>query len=119
MLRLPYGKALACAFLSLLWMCLVVGPRLVEKVNKSIGQDERCKHMIGVLDIYGFESFDVNRSDTQTPLGTSLECILFALFSPGLFWCPATWKCPWPVCVIAVSGAGCVRRPHLLSLVAA
>lgn len=35
--------------------------RLVDKVNKSIGQDPNSKTLIGVLDIYGFESFKFNR----------------------------------------------------------
>lgn len=33
---------------------------LVDKVNKSIGQDPQSKTLIGVLDIYGFESFKSN-----------------------------------------------------------
>eukprot|EP00249_Psilotum_nudum_P024992 c29340_g2_i2 orf=237-4853(+) len=33
---------------------------LVDKVNKSIGQDPDSKSLIGVLDIYGFESFKYN-----------------------------------------------------------
>ncbi|XP_042392477.1 myosin-17-like isoform X1 [Zingiber officinale] len=33
---------------------------LVEKINVSIGQDPDSKHLIGVLDIYGFESFKCN-----------------------------------------------------------
>ncbi|KAJ7535365.1 hypothetical protein O6H91_12G030000 [Diphasiastrum complanatum] len=33
---------------------------LVNKVNKSIGQDPDSKTLIGVLDIYGFESFKTN-----------------------------------------------------------
>lgn len=33
---------------------------LVEKINNSIGQDPNSKSMIGVLDIYGFESFKFN-----------------------------------------------------------
>ncbi|KAI5059574.1 hypothetical protein GOP47_0025893 [Adiantum capillus-veneris] len=33
---------------------------LVDKVNKSIGQDPDSKTLIGVLDIYGFESFKTN-----------------------------------------------------------
>ncbi|OIV98373.1 hypothetical protein TanjilG_16700 [Lupinus angustifolius] len=33
---------------------------LVEKINISIGQDPNSKSIIGVLDIYGFESFKVN-----------------------------------------------------------
>ena len=35
--------------------------RLVENINKSIGQDVDSKVQIGVLDIYGFESFKNNR----------------------------------------------------------
>ncbi|KAJ1400696.1 P-loop containing nucleoside triphosphate hydrolase [Sesbania bispinosa] len=33
---------------------------LVEKINISIGQDPNSKSIIGVLDIYGFESFKFN-----------------------------------------------------------
>ncbi|GJP35900.1 hypothetical protein CLOM_g20443 [Closterium sp. NIES-68] len=33
---------------------------LVDKVNKSIGQDPACASIIGVLDIYGFETFQFN-----------------------------------------------------------
>lgn len=35
--------------------------RLVDKVNKSIGQDPESEFLVGVLDIYGFESFKGNR----------------------------------------------------------
>jgi len=35
--------------------------RLVDKINVSIGQDLNSKSIIGVLDIYGFESFKCNR----------------------------------------------------------
>jgi cellulose synthase/poly-beta-1,6-N-acetylglucosamine synthase-like glycosyltransferase len=35
--------------------------RLVKNINKSIGQDVDSKVQIGVLDIYGFESFKNNR----------------------------------------------------------
>ncbi|KAK4408131.1 Myosin-11 [Sesamum angolense] len=34
--------------------------RLVNKINSSIGQDANSKCLIGVLDIYGFESFKSN-----------------------------------------------------------
>ncbi|XP_047307898.1 myosin-17-like [Impatiens glandulifera] len=33
---------------------------IVEKINISIGQDPNSKSIIGVLDIYGFESFKLN-----------------------------------------------------------
>ncbi|KAG7612257.1 Myosin N-terminal SH3-like [Arabidopsis suecica] len=33
---------------------------LVDKINSSIGQDHDSKYLIGVLDIYGFESFKTN-----------------------------------------------------------
>ncbi|KAL4561162.1 hypothetical protein LXL04_033324 [Taraxacum kok-saghyz] len=33
---------------------------IVSKINKSIGQDPTSKMLIGVLDIYGFESFKTN-----------------------------------------------------------
>ncbi|CAI0387787.1 unnamed protein product [Linum tenue] len=33
---------------------------LVDKINNSIGQDPNSKTLIGVLDIYGFESFKFN-----------------------------------------------------------
>ncbi|KAI5674314.1 hypothetical protein M9H77_14678 [Catharanthus roseus] len=33
---------------------------IVEKINNSIGQDPNSKSIIGVLDIYGFESFKQN-----------------------------------------------------------
>ncbi|KAK9125622.1 hypothetical protein Scep_014468 [Stephania cephalantha] len=34
--------------------------RIVDKINSSIGQDPDATSIIGVLDIYGFESFKVN-----------------------------------------------------------
>ncbi|KAK4750895.1 hypothetical protein SAY87_004377 [Trapa incisa] len=33
---------------------------IVDKINSSIGQDPESKFLIGVLDIYGFESFKTN-----------------------------------------------------------
>uniref|UniRef100_A0A453F056 Myosin motor domain-containing protein n=1 Tax=Aegilops tauschii subsp. strangulata TaxID=200361 RepID=A0A453F056_AEGTS len=38
---------------------------IVEKINVSIGQDPNSKQLIGVLDIYGFESFKINSSFEQ------------------------------------------------------
>lgn len=35
--------------------------RIVDKINSSIGQDPNAASLIGVLDIYGFESFKINR----------------------------------------------------------
>jgi myosin-5 len=34
---------------------------IVDKINNSIGQDPDATNIIGVLDIYGFESFKINR----------------------------------------------------------
>jgi len=45
-------------FVLIVFCCLC---RLVEKINSSIGQDPESKYLIGVLDIYGFESFKTNR----------------------------------------------------------
>ncbi|EXC46298.1 Myosin-2 heavy chain [Morus notabilis] len=33
---------------------------IVDKINSSIGQDPNAESLIGVLDIYGFESFKIN-----------------------------------------------------------
>ncbi|KAK1266822.1 hypothetical protein QJS04_geneDACA000156 [Acorus gramineus] len=38
----------------------IVYSRLVNKINSSIGQDPESNFLIGVLDIYGFESFKTN-----------------------------------------------------------
>lgn len=35
--------------------------RLVDRINKSVGQDKNSQIQIGVLDIYGFECFEHNR----------------------------------------------------------
>ncbi|RWW33932.1 hypothetical protein GW17_00001325 [Ensete ventricosum] len=44
---------------------------LVNRINCSIGQDPDSKFLIGVLDIYGFESFKTNRCFTGTLLYSS------------------------------------------------
>lgn len=46
--------------LTLIWQT-TFDLRLVNKINNSIGQDPNSKCLIGVLDIYGFESFKTNR----------------------------------------------------------
>lgn len=43
----------------------VYGDRIVDKINNSIGQDPTAKSIIGVLDIYGFESFKINMQAIQ------------------------------------------------------
>lgn len=48
-------------------------PRLVNKINNTIGQDPNSKVLIGVLDIYGFESFKTNRCLTGTLLLSSFK----------------------------------------------
>lgn len=45
----------------------------MNKINNSIGQDPDSKNLIGVLDIYGFESFKTNRCLTGM--------LLFSLFT--------------------------------------
>ena len=39
----------------------VISFRLVDKINRSVGQDLNSQVKIGVLDIYGFECFKNNR----------------------------------------------------------
>ena len=39
----------------------------MDNINCSIGQDPDSKCLIGVLDIYGFESFNTNRLLTGMP----------------------------------------------------
>jgi hypothetical protein len=46
--------------LTLIWQ-MTFDLRLVNTINNSIGQDPNSKCLIGVLDIYGFESFKTNR----------------------------------------------------------
>jgi myosin-5 len=40
---------------------------IVNKINDSIGQDPDSEYLIGVLDIYGFESFKTNRCLSGMP----------------------------------------------------
>nr|GMD62942.1 myosin-6-like isoform X1 [Ipomoea batatas]GMD65649.1 myosin-6-like isoform X1 [Ipomoea batatas]GMD67828.1 myosin-6-like isoform X1 [Ipomoea batatas]GMD72122.1 myosin-6-like isoform X1 [Ipomoea batatas] len=50
---------------------------LVEKINNSIGQDPDSQLLIGVLDIYGFESFKTNRCLTGMLLFSSFMEVHF------------------------------------------
>ncbi|CAK7327357.1 unnamed protein product [Dovyalis caffra] len=52
---------------------------IVNKINNSIGQDPDSKSLIGVLDIYGFESFKTNRCLTAL-----LACFSFEQFCINL-----------------------------------
>ncbi|KAB5569830.1 hypothetical protein DKX38_003623 [Salix brachista] len=67
---------------------------LVDKINSSIGQDLHSKFLIGVLDIYGFESFKTNRCLTGMPfcflIDSSLRELVQALLMP-LKTSPASW----------------------------
>nr|GMD61089.1 myosin-6 isoform X2 [Ipomoea batatas] len=47
---------------------------LVDRINNSIGQDPNSKSLIGVLDIYGFESFKTNRCLTGMPIISLVTC---------------------------------------------
>jgi len=60
-------------FSSRSWLFSFANCRLVNKINNSIGQDPNSKFLIGVLDIYGFESFKTNRCLTGMLLSLSLE----------------------------------------------
>ncbi|KAH9602039.1 hypothetical protein KSS87_016679 [Heliosperma pusillum] len=46
---------------------------LVNKINSSIGQDPDAKSLIGVLDIYGFETFKTNRCLTDAVMIANLR----------------------------------------------
>lgn len=49
----------------------------MNKINSSIGQDPDSKFLIGVLDIYGFESFKTNRCLTGTLYFHNLQRFMF------------------------------------------
>ncbi|KAK6785921.1 hypothetical protein RDI58_014446 [Solanum bulbocastanum] len=51
---------------------------LVDKINNSIGQDPNSKSLIGVLDIYGFESFKTNRC--LTVMNHTSDALYFCSF---------------------------------------
>lgn len=52
----------------------------MDKINSSIGQDPEAKSIIGVLDIYGFESFKINRFEIIDSLYTEYVLKLTILF---------------------------------------
>ncbi|PQP93279.1 hypothetical protein Pyn_22805 [Prunus yedoensis var. nudiflora] len=58
---------------------------LVDKINVSIGQDATSKSLIGVLDIYGFESFKTNSFEQFSPYGLALFCNLISAYRPHVF----------------------------------
>ena len=61
--------------------------RLVQKINKSIGQDLESKYLIGVLDIYGFESFQNNRQGRTLPqITASAHSFCSVAICRGLEW---------------------------------
>lgn len=62
--------------------------RIVNKINNSIGQDPDSTLSIGVLDIYGFESFKTNRCLTGMLLYSSFTEVNF-LQSAGWKFCSA------------------------------
>ena len=64
------------------WVFNIYLNRLVDKINVSIGQDATSKSLIGVLDIYGFESFKTNRS---LCLDKALVIILYLFASSQFF----------------------------------
>ncbi|RRT84368.1 hypothetical protein B296_00014846 [Ensete ventricosum] len=59
---------------------------LVNRINCSIGQDPDSKFLIGVLDIYGFESFKTNRCFTGTLLYSSWKMSKY-LHDLHQIWC--------------------------------
>ncbi|KAB1208662.1 Myosin-6 [Morella rubra] len=63
--------------------------RLVDKINSSIGQDPESKFLIGVLDIYGFESFKTNRCLAGMPylFVIDIDKFLYGRSMKGCFWC--------------------------------
>ncbi|KAI8021872.1 Myosin-12 [Camellia lanceoleosa] len=59
-INLPNGVAKPSAVPLVDLLDLMNYGRIVDKTNNSIGQDPDAKSIIGVLDIYGFESFKIN-----------------------------------------------------------
>ena len=70
-LIIDHFKAKIDKLATLLRCKFVTISRLVDKINCSIGQDPHSKCLIGVLDIYGFESFKHNRLQLQTDTSTN------------------------------------------------
>ncbi|GJZ46094.1 putative myosin ATPase [Tanacetum coccineum] len=98
---------------------------IVGRINESIGQDAESKHLIGVLDIYGFESFKTNRSwdfsVTLFKVNVALNLNAIWIVSHGLnviviylkgAMADAFWKCMNTAAVDepdAMAAVGCLR----------
>lgn len=70
--------------------CYYVCCRLVEKINRSVGQDRDSRVQIGVLDIYGFECFKRNRSSNVTKCSfsftLSFHIIILLMMYTYFYW---------------------------------
>ena len=60
---------------------LLLFDRIVDKINNSIGQDPDATNIIGVLDIYGFESFKINRFAVSSLVLSGTASIAMHFFS--------------------------------------
>lgn len=65
---------------------------LVAAINTAIGEDKDCAASVGVLDIYGFESFEYN--DLEQVRGVAVLVVAAAVG------CSQTWRqsCGVPFC---------------------
>lgn len=66
----------------------------MDNINTSIGQDSNSKFIIGVLDIYGFESFKTNRCLIGMPLFFIIDRVSFG----------GAWGKQQSACVVDVHG---------------
>ncbi|CAK7349482.1 unnamed protein product [Dovyalis caffra] len=84
---------------------------LVDKINSSIGQDPNSKFLIGVLDIYGFESFKTNRTSTYSAYvsqvkvdimsrGNRICVITLVQETPLSFFHPSSLE--WCACLVGI-----------------
>lgn len=54
---------------------------LVARINAAIGEDTKCAASVGVLDIYGFESFATNDFEQ---VGAGQSCLMVKQFEVSL-----------------------------------